>query len=50
MKLISFILFLIAVLTLQIDAETITKDKLREVSISILILDIIKIDDANQRF
>jgi hypothetical protein len=49
MKIIHLIVFLIAILALHIDAETIKKEIFREVSISILILDIIKIDDVNQR-
>jgi len=49
MKLIGFILSFFAILTLNVDAKTITGKISREVSISILILDIIKIDDANQR-
>ncbi|MCH8033100.1 MAG: hypothetical protein IH950_04980 [Bacteroidetes bacterium] len=49
MKLIHIIFLFIVVLTLNINGETLSERKLREVSISILILDIIKIDDANQR-
>ena len=49
MKLIHIIFLFIVVLTLNINGETLSEGKLREVSISILILDIIKIDDANQR-
>lgn len=49
MKLIHIIFLFIVVLTLNINGETLSEGKLREVSISILILDIIKIDDTNQR-
>ena len=49
MKLIHIIFLFIVVLTLNINGETLSEGKLREVSISILILNIIKIDDANQR-
>lgn len=49
MKLIVFILFFIAILTLNVVAKTMTGKISRKVSISILVLDIITIDDANQR-
>ena len=49
MKIIGYLLFYIVILTVHLDAEELKKEKFREVSISILILDIIKIDDVNQR-
>jgi len=49
MKRSNFILLIISVLIFYFNSESKTTDNSKEVSISILMLDVIKIDDANQR-